>query len=106
MMKDLMLLVMFVAGAALTAGPVEAQGTQQFSAGNISLNFNVEMTMEQVNAVVGWRPNSAEQMTCGSSTPSPWPCRVWTYGFAGNGLIVRFHQNDDGSWHVNDWQLF
>jgi hypothetical protein len=75
---------------------------QQFDPGALSLKLDQGMTTQQVIAALNYRPNSAEQETCGSSTSSPWSCRVWIFTDGTRGLKVLF-RNEGGAWVVNSW---
>lgn len=75
---------------------------RQFDPGALSLKLNQGMTMQQVISALGYRPNSAEQDTCGTSTPQPWPCRIWIFGNVYSQLRVYF-ANVNGVWMVNNW---
>ena len=78
---------------------------QQFNPGALSLRLSPNMTEQQVEGALGYRPNSSQLMTCGSQTPAPWECLIWIFGSTMQNLRVTF-QNVNGTWLVNSWYVF
>lgn len=82
-------------------GCVESYGAK-------SLRLRVGMTEPQLVEAVGYLPRSAEAVTCGTATPSPFHCRRLTWRTDGLGsLIVFTAPNAAGqyvtlAWHVNE----
>ena len=62
-----------------------------------------DMTIEQVQRVLGYRPNHVENKTCGTKTDSPWNCRTHSYTDVVHILTVLFRRNGQGVWVVNSW---
>jgi hypothetical protein len=79
------------------------------STGAVSRKLEVGMTEKQVTELVGSEPSSVSVSTCGSSTPHPWQCKEYQYKSAWDGrltLMILFHQEPDGTWHVNSWNAY
>jgi hypothetical protein len=59
---------------------------------------------EVINFLINY-PYKVSLETCGSSTPSPWKCKILTFGRPGKSLTVLLIQREDGSWKVESWFL-
>jgi hypothetical protein len=76
-------------------------GGAEYPSKETMLKLNEGMTMDQIKGLLG-PPDSTSSLTCGSTTPSPWPCRLWSYDSRGHRLMVFFAKVGD-AWVVNHW---
>ena len=76
-----------------------------FDPAYLSTQLDDGMTMPQVRQALGYRPNSAEQLTCGTQVGPGWECRIWTFTDSVHGLGIRF-EKVDGAWVVNSWYVW
>jgi hypothetical protein len=91
----------------LAPGPTRPQFAPCADAdwGCFSARLGEDMTEREVTNTIGYRPNKVEMETCGSQTPRPWACKVYTFGGFYSRLTVFFHRDDDGTWIVNNWSV-
>ena len=82
--------------------------TPKFSASTMSRIMEVGITESEITRRSGWKPNKVEMSTCGSSTPSPWTCKVLTFGVNYDNLLIVYMLPDapGGEAIINTWQVF
>jgi len=62
------------------------------------------MTQEEVRDLFG-KPDDEQSMECGSESPDPWPCLVWTYSLTGGYTNVFVFDPDATPPRLDSWLL-
>jgi hypothetical protein len=100
----LSLLLVLTLGACNTSNQ-HVNNAPRFSASITSKMLESGITESEIGKRTGWKPNKAEMSTCGTSTSSPWRCKILTYGVSYDNMLV-VHLIPDapgGESIVNSW---